>query len=164
MGTLNTLFTEEISELSETKMLDLLKSKMKAGASMFVTAVRAIQKEYGSDGMNVIRKAFNDQIIEQSQELKTKGDSLKFFCSYIGTPGIHEWKMNENSDSIKSYCFTKCMWAAVFKELNAQDIGLWICDGDFIATKSFSSKIKLTRTKTLMEGHDSCNHTFYVEE
>lgn len=53
---------------------------------------------------------------------------------------------------------TECLWAKTFKEANAADIGYaCFCHQDFNFTKAFNSKIKLSRTKTLMQGHKFCN-------
>ena len=50
------------------------------------------------------------------------------------------------------------MWADIFRSLGAEDIGLWICEGDGPAAAAFNPAIRLKRTKTLMEGDDCCDH------
>ena len=60
---------------------------------------------------------------------------------------------------------TECLWAKVFKEINATDLGyVLFCQPDFAYAKACHPKIKMRRTKTLMQGDDCCNHTFYWEE
>jgi len=56
---------------------------------------------------------------------------------------------------------TKCIWAEVFLKFDAGDIGwAYICHGDYAWTEGFNSKFKLVRDKTLMQGHDYCNHRY----
>ena len=56
---------------------------------------------------------------------------------------------------------TECLDAVVFKEANAADIGYAaICHADYGMQQGFNPKIKLVRDKTLMQGHDCCNHRY----
>jgi len=60
---------------------------------------------------------------------------------------------------------TECLWAKTFKELNATDLGyLMICHPDFATAQAYHPKIKLKRTKTLMQGDNYCDHTYYWKE
>ena len=55
---------------------------MMAGAAMLVIAVRAIDKKYGAEGVEVIHKAFKDRAIElggQKAE-RLQDSSLQGFC------------------------------------------------------------------------------------
>ncbi len=59
---------------------------------------------------------------------------------------------------------TQCLWAKVFREENAGAIGYAaICHPDFAVASGFSPKLKLIRTKTLMQGHEYCNHRYVME-
>ena len=59
---------------------------------------------------------------------------------------------------------TECLWAKTFREADAADIGYAaICHGDFAMAKAFNPKLRMIRTKTLMEGHDHCNHRWVWE-
>jgi hypothetical protein len=60
---------------------------------------------------------------------------------------------------------TECLWAKVFKEMKATDLGYVLsCQPDFAYARACHPNIKLKRTKTLMQGDDYCDHTFYWEE
>jgi hypothetical protein len=63
------------------------------------------------------------------------------------------------------YRITECLWAKTFKEMNAADLGyIMICHSDFATAQAYHPKIKLKRTKTLMQGDSYCDHTYYWEE
>lgn len=59
---------------------------------------------------------------------------------------------------------TECLWAKTFREADAADIGYAMCcHPDFAAATAFNPKIKMTRTKTLMQENDCCNHRWVME-
>jgi hypothetical protein len=60
---------------------------------------------------------------------------------------------------------TECLWAKVFKETKATDLGYVLyCQPDFAYARACHPNIKLKRTKTLMQGDNCCDHTFYWGE
>jgi len=59
---------------------------------------------------------------------------------------------------------TECIWATTFQELNAADLGyLLVCHADHTWAEGFNPGIRLTRDKTLMQGHGLCNHRYTWE-
>ena len=60
---------------------------------------------------------------------------------------------------------TECLWAQTFREANAGNIGFAsICYGDEAMAAAFDRRLKLIRTKTLMQGDDSCPCRWVWEE
>ncbi|MEM2914046.1 MAG: L-2-amino-thiazoline-4-carboxylic acid hydrolase [Candidatus Bathyarchaeia archaeon] len=60
---------------------------------------------------------------------------------------------------------TDCLWHKTFRKLNATDLGYVVCcQPDFAVASHYHPKIKMKRTKTLMQGDECCNHTYYWEE
>ena len=60
---------------------------------------------------------------------------------------------------------TECLWAKTFREMGAAEIGYsLICHRDYADCQGFNPKIIMTRSKTLMQGDDCCNHRFVWEE
>lgn len=56
---------------------------------------------------------------------------------------------------------TECIWADTFLRAKAGDIGYaWVCWGDYSWAEGFNPKVKMIRDKTLMQGHDCCNHRY----
>jgi hypothetical protein len=57
---------------------------------------------------------------------------------------------------------TECLYAEVFKELKAEELGyLMVCNPDHAYAQTCHPRIKLRRSKTLMQGDSCCNHTWY---
>lgn len=74
------------------------------------------------------------------------------------------FKIVEDSAAAFEVKITECLWAKSFREADAADIGYAaICHGDFAMAKAFNPHMRMERTKTLMEGHDHCNHRWIWE-
>lgn len=72
-----------------------------------------------------------------------------------------DYKVLELSDKVWEIKTTNCIYAKIFREWYASDIGYaTMCHGDFLSASVYNPKLKLERTKTLMEGHDCCNHRY----
>lgn len=60
---------------------------------------------------------------------------------------------------------TKCLWADLFKEMDATEIGKeWICNSDFARARAWSPKLSLERTQTIMEGAPYCDFRYTWNE
>lgn len=71
----------------------------------------------------------------------------------------------EETSTKLTFHITECLHAKTFKEMKATDLGYIICcHPDFANAQACHPKIKLRRTKTLMQGDRYCNHTFYWDE
>jgi len=70
----------------------------------------------------------------------------------------------EQTETAVEVRVTRCLWAQTFRDAGAADIGYAIiCHPDFVSAPAFNPKIRMTRTRTLMEGDDHCNHRWVVE-
>lgn len=74
------------------------------------------------------------------------------------------WEIVEKTDRVYEMRVTECLWERIYRERKAADIGYAsVCHGDFSGARATHPKIRLERTKTLMEGHDCCNHRWTWE-
>lgn len=57
-----------------------------------------------------------------------------------------------------AYNITRCRYAEMYKAIGMADLGVILsCGRDFELISGFNPKMKLTRTKTIMEGCDCCD-------
>ena len=134
-------------------------SKRKCGSGRRLREGRAGHRAaYGQEGVEVSGA-------DPPQPTTSGDNSLRAYCQALeaGCRSSHEWE-KEDTETRQAYRFTRCLWAEVYRELDAADIGFWICEGDGPAAAAFNPAIRLSRTKTLMEGDDCCDHVYYVEE
>jgi hypothetical protein len=75
-----------------------------------------------------------------------------------------QYEVLEDSPRALEYRVTQCLWAKSFREGDAGDIGYaMVCHPDYAIAAGFNPKLKLTRTKTLMQGGDSCHFRYSME-
>ncbi len=75
----------------------------------------------------------------------------------------HALVMNVVKDTSTEFAIrvTECLWAKTFRDKRAGDLGYaLVCHSDFAAVAAFSPKLKMLRTKTLMQGADFCDHRY----
>lgn len=63
------------------------------------------------------------------------------------------------------YNITRCRYAEMYKEIGLADLGVILsCGRDFELISGFNPKMKLTRTKTIMQGYDCCDFRISFQE
>ena len=69
----------------------------------------------------------------------------------------------ENAFELK---VTECIWASVFRDAGLDgEIGhAAVCNMDYTWPTTFNPKFKMERDRTLMQGHDHCNHRYVQVE
>jgi len=92
----------------------------------------------------------------------TSGNKKRFsspFWNHVLT-----YTIVEDTKKVFEKKITECLFAKTFREANASDIGYAThCYGDFGFVEGFNPKIRLTRTKTLMQGDDCCHFRWVWE-
>ncbi len=75
------------------------------------------------------------------------------------------WEIVEESDTVYEMKVSECLWWKIFKKHNATDIGYaTVCHTDFSYARSVHPKLRLERSKSLMEGHNCCNHRWTFKD
>lgn len=70
----------------------------------------------------------------------------------------------ESTDSAHEIEVTECLWATACLDARAGAEGYAaICFGDHAFAPAFNPRVELLRSKTLMQGHDRCNHRWVVK-
>jgi hypothetical protein len=135
---------------------------------MYVDAVRALEEACGEAAVEALRQERLEKAVRAAAERgrQAPDTSLRAYCAELerGCRGSHRWEKVEDNETRQGYLFERCLWAEVFRSLDASDIGYWICQGDGPVATAFNPQIHFQRTKTLMEGHDCCDHVYFVRE
>lgn len=164
-GSIREITSERISEQTEEAIADLLKMKMITCAKALVKVIRSLELEYGQGAVEVAKKTVLAREPRPASELGTPEGDLRIFCGQLeaGCIGSHVWERVVDKPDQVGYRFRRCLWAEIFNELHAQDIGRWLCEGDEPSVRSFNPRLGLSLTKTLMNGDSQCNHVFFVK-
>jgi hypothetical protein len=133
----------------------------------FIRFARFLQKEIAEERViELIKKETEQRLNAQAKEdLKRLGNSdFKSYISIFRDPGMLAsltMEIIEDTDTVFEIRVTDCLAAESFLPHKAGDIGYAaVCWGDYNWATDFNPKIKLIRDKTLMQGHDCCNHKY----
>lgn len=137
-----------------------------------VQIMNALAKRIGKEKfINMLKEASAETAAAGGKQLAkslSKND-LAGFVSVLKKPDYF-WKhaltfeIVEDTDTAFEVKVTECIWAKTFHDFKAADIGYaMVCHADFAMAKAYNPKMKLIRTKTLMQGHDCCNHRYVME-
>jgi hypothetical protein len=75
-----------------------------------------------------------------------------------------EAEIVEQSPEAFAYRVKKCLWARVFRDEDVADIGYaMVCYPDYAVARGLNPKLRLIRTKTLMQGDDGCSLRYVME-
>ena len=149
--------------------LDYLKGLERRHLTELIIIARALIDEYGLEALDVIAEAKSDLTRKQWAELaRLQGrydlDSL-VEQEWEGARPLIEYETTSAETDELCLRVTRCYWADVFRELGAPAIGKTLyCDDEYAVAEGAGPHIGLSRTKTLMEGHDSCDHCYFLEE
>lgn len=135
---------------------------------LYIPTMRAAEAKFGMDELQkAIMDGMRKRIEAQVKNLPSR--ELPALAQFFKTPNpftANTWTMEivQDSDKVFEMRFSECLWAKTFKEANAADLGFkLICSADYVTAEAFNPKIKLIRDKTLMQGHDCCNHKYVVK-
>ncbi len=133
----------------------------------FIRFARFLQEEIGEERViELIKKQTEQRLKEQAKrDLERLGKSdFKSYISIFRDPNMLAsltMEIIQDTDTVFEIRVTDCLAAESFLPHKAGDIGYAaVCWGDYNWASDFNPKIKLIRDKTLMQGHDCCNHKY----
>jgi len=132
--------------------------------------IRAFIDELGRNrALVVANKVIKSLARESGKQLaKQMGEnSIAAFAKGLSawTAGdAYEMEVLELSDTRYFFNVKRCRYADMYKELDMADLGVVLsCGRDFELVEGFNPRMKLVRTKTIMEGHDHCDFRITLE-
>lgn len=136
-----------------------------------VELARAFEGELGKEKVIDILKNMTREksLAIGKRQVEANGDaSLHAYTRQFADPTRYQdsltMKIVEDTEKAFELEVTECLWATVFLEAKAGDIGsACVCHGDYAWAEGYNPKIKLVRDKTLMEGKALCNHRYIYQ-
>ena len=124
-----------------------------------IAMMKQFGEHLGRDRLIGMIKSAGDEIYQRT----AKNDPDFSFSEWLKGGGVYKNMMTkeiiELTDKVYEMKVSECLWAKIFKGYDAADIGYaYVCYGDFAEARTTHPKLRLDRTKTLMQGHDCCNH------
>lgn len=141
----------------------------------FIPVMQILANEIGKEKFVEMLKKASSEAAAQNIKRQTQNIPKKDFPTFLTTfyepmKKSYFWKHVltyediEKTEKTFEVKISECLWAKTFRDAKASDIGYAsICYPDYAMASAFNPKIKMIRSKTLMQGHDCCNHRYVWE-
>jgi len=139
-------------------------------ADRFIPIVKEMKKALGEEKLTEMLKEACCKVAENKvRQLEIERDFDNFKGPIKSKDGFYQhtttYEIVEDNPKVLEIKVNECLWANIFREAGESEIGYAsLCHQDFIAASAFNPKLKLIRDKTLMQGHDCCNHRWVLGE
>jgi L-2-amino-thiazoline-4-carboxylic acid hydrolase len=140
-------------------------------ALMAAPFVQALALELGEErGFEVVRDIIESLARNSGADMATllKGNTIAHFAK-----GLKYWMQDDalvievlgQTDVTFSFNVVRCRYAEMYKRIGLQHLGKHLsCARDYAFMKGFNPNIRLTRTKTIMEGAGYCDFRYQLVE
>jgi hypothetical protein len=138
----------------------------------YIPAMKAAAEDVGKDKFIGMLKSACSRTAARAMAERA-GKAPKRDLAAFAEPLVHPkeiykhaltYQIVEQTEKALEIKVTECLWAKTFREKDAVDIGyVAICHPDFATAPAFNPKLKMVRTKALMQGHDCCNHRWVMD-
>ena len=134
----------------------------------FIGLIKTLKEELGTPAAIRLLNTNSDKIgreLGETQAEMLPDTSFQTFVAQFRPPAFSEELTHQvvvDTEDVFELRVTECIWASVFREEGvAGKIGhAAVCNMDYAWPTAFNPTIRMERTKTLMQGHDCCNHRY----
>jgi hypothetical protein len=130
--------------------------------------IRNLRAEVGDEELIRLLKAHSAAVgrsVGEQQAANSPDTSFQTFVSTFRPPRYansltHE--VVEDTENAFGLRVTECVWAEAYKEAGLDgEVGhAAVCNMDYYWPPAFNPNFKMERDRTLMQGHDHCNHRY----
>jgi predicted ArsR family transcriptional regulator len=130
-----------------------------------IEMLERMKSRFGPDVTDVVDEMVADRTLKQwsgiaqGEQTHTAADLVRLLWEPLATRGF-EFTVEETDEGLQILC-TKCALSDLAQEIDGAE---WMfhlnCGTDPHIVEGFNPKIGFRRSKTLMQGHDCCDH-FY---
>jgi fumarate reductase iron-sulfur subunit len=154
---------------SEKKEINRIE-KRAIEALAIAPVIEAVSQRIGNDEALAILKEVNQQeaFLRGQNMIRTEGmndieEIVKDAASW-GEGGVWEMEVLEQTSTTYFFNVYRCPYYEKYKEIGLDELGVaFSCCRDEPFAKGLSPKLRLLRTKTIMEGADFCDFRYYLD-
>jgi hypothetical protein len=156
--------------MSDTVNLPMLERR-RIEATILKHVYETLKASLGDDiARTTIAESVRRSSIEQGQQMAAEGDGKTSLASFAAI--MPRWSkddaitmdMKESTDTKLEFNITRCRYSEMYKEMGLGDIGhLLSCQRDGTFCEGYDTRLKLTRTQTIMQGASHCDFKYKYE-
>jgi len=137
----------------------------------YIPIMQNLANEIGKEEfIETLKRADSEVRKQQGQNLAKSlpKNDLAAYAAWMKENELYKhvltYEIVEETDKAFEMKFSECLFAKTFREADAADIGYAaICHGEHAFTSAFNPEMKVTSTKTLMQGQDFCDPRWVLE-
>jgi hypothetical protein len=140
-------------------------------ARILAPLIEALAAEFGRERvLEIARRVVVDLARQQGRELATArgADDLRTFAAAVEPwtrHGALEIEVLRQTDREYDFNVTRCRYAEMYRALGIPELGgLLSCNRDFALGDGFNPRLRLTRTRTIMEGAPHCDFRYRLDD
>lgn len=145
----------------------LFESMIKDTLSERAETYSALVEKFGPEVIEVVEDEKGKKMRKEWSEIaKSKEDnSLDSLVKSVWNTrlDLFEASIDKKTDDMVQMKVTRCVFAEIAKDIGATDWGYRLfCKDDPHMVAGFNPKIEFSRSKTLMQGDDCCDHCYKI--
>ena len=131
--------------------------------------IRALKERFGDEVYQIVSKQNGEKAFAEWKKIGEKigCNSIEDLIKHLWEPLKKEgwdYEINETEKGFQMKC-TRCGLYDLAKYCGITEEAFYMfCTNDPYITEGFNPNIGLKMTKTLMQGHDCCDHFYYYKE
>ena len=133
--------------------------------------IRAVSQRIGrNEALAILAEVNQQEAFQRGRRMaeKVKQNGIAALVDEVAGWGRGgEWEMEVLEQTSTTYFFnvTRCPYYEKYRELELDEFGVYFsCCRDEPFARGFNSRLRLVRTKTIMEGSDHCDFRYYLED
>jgi hypothetical protein len=137
----------------------------------FIPMMQRLEEKIGSERFHeLVREAAAANAVKLVKRWQAAGgpDSMAGLVAQFKSAGMEKcltFEVTEETDTVFEIRVTECLWAKVFRDADAAELGhSAVCFADYAMATAVDPGLRMVRDKTLMQGHDCCNHRYITKK
>jgi len=130
--------------------------------------IKTLQSELDEDELVRLLEINSAGVGRQVGTRQAKSSPDTSFATFVATfrpPNYDKaltLEITEDTDKVFELRITECVWAKVYRDagLGGRIGHAAVCNMDYYWPPAFNPDFKMVRDKTLMQGHEHCNHRY----
>jgi hypothetical protein len=121
------------------------------GSEKLIKMLQQITADNWAEGIKEMTKDIKERNIENYAKLAASIMSSTPYSTAL------KYEITQQDDKVLEIKYTKCLFAEIFREMNAADIGWALeCSAGETVIKNYNPNMKLSNPNNLMKGDSSC--------
>jgi hypothetical protein len=143
--------------------------EVKNRARQLVRTIQPLVKKFGPEVLTVLQAATAEDAQARFEKMNLPKRDLttvkELLWDKLNDPEQYQFTVLDRTEETFRCKVTKCHLAEAFRAAGGGEIGYALnCAWDSGFCRGLNPQIKFTRTKTLMQGDDHCNHSYELQK